>query len=213
ISGTPASQRALNFDSQRVSAMSSIKYSVDSYYQDNRQLPKSLDQLNASYLNLNDPETGKAYEYKVMNDTNYSLCTTFSTDTKDPSSQNRQYSYTNIGGTTAYHSKGYDCLNLKAPVIYTPPTPSAYKPNPSNTNTFYGTVDSIAKSSSPRMIIKDNTSQMVRIFNIEGAEIINKSGETISYESFQPGDKVIIDSPMSGGYTAYQANRIQNLSR
>src|SRR5512141_2223660 len=136
ISGTPASQRALNYDSQRISAMSSIKYSVDSYYQQNRQLPKSLDQLSASYLNLNDPETKKPYDYKVVNDTSYSLCTTFSTDTKDPSSQLRQYSYTDIEGTTSYHSKGYDCLDLKAPVVYTPPTPTAYKPNPSNTYTF-----------------------------------------------------------------------------
>lgn len=78
--GSPAHQRDLRFDEQRVGDLQSIQYSVVNYWQQKRQLPAKLDELAAlSYGNPKDPDTGTQYEYSVTGDLSFTLCATFKT--------------------------------------------------------------------------------------------------------------------------------------
>ncbi|MEK7542301.1 MAG: DUF5671 domain-containing protein, partial [Patescibacteria group bacterium] len=81
--GTPASQRLLQFDERRVSDLANITYATDSYWERNKQLPETLEDLRDPryYVqSLGDPKTGEPYEYRVISDTAYELCAVFETD-------------------------------------------------------------------------------------------------------------------------------------
>jgi hypothetical protein len=93
--GSPASQRAYRFDSQRVNDLMSIQGQVVSYWQQKEKLPQALADLSdpLSWFTVpTDPETKQAYEYSVKGvmgtkDTqsglSFELCATFSRPTRD----------------------------------------------------------------------------------------------------------------------------------
>lgn len=108
-SGSPFDTRARNFDAKRVTDLTSIKYSIESYYSTNSKLPDNLSDLkvDTTYSSSKDPETGKSYEYKVTGAKAYKLCTTFSFASKanDPSMY--------YGTADFKHPKGYYCFDEK----------------------------------------------------------------------------------------------------
>lgn len=80
IVGSPAEQRAIRFDEQRVQNLQSIQYQVINYWQKKSTLPAHLADLNdpiSSYVVPVDPETGNAYGYSVKNANSFELCATF----------------------------------------------------------------------------------------------------------------------------------------
>jgi uncharacterized protein (UPF0333 family) len=80
--GSPAKQRALQFDSQRQNNLESITYEVQQYASDSGQLPQTLGDLvktNKYFVDIYDPETEAPYEYIVKNANDYSLCAVFAT--------------------------------------------------------------------------------------------------------------------------------------
>src|SRR5437868_900342 len=77
--GSPQEARNKRLDQAKLTSLQTITYSVDSYYNQYKSLPQSLDDLkkiNTSTIPT-DPDTSQYYEYKVIDKNKYNLCTTF----------------------------------------------------------------------------------------------------------------------------------------
>lgn len=116
--GSPFDSRNRKFDAQRVSDISTLTYSIENYYSTNKKLPATLDDLsktNYANLQIKDPETSIAYEYKALTKESYQLCATFSTDNMTNAGSNRPqvdpYSYSD---PKYQHPKGKHCFELNA---------------------------------------------------------------------------------------------------
>lgn len=86
VIGSPAKQRAIRFDQERISDLSTIQYQIADYYRQKETLPNELNDLTKSlYVGeiANDPDTGEAYEYVKTGDLTFELCATFATDSKN----------------------------------------------------------------------------------------------------------------------------------
>lgn len=109
--GTRGEERLRRFDLQRVSDLEQISSGVSAFATDNMRLPQSLNELktNARYnyyvSRLNDPETQKEYEYRVMSQVDYELCAEFALSTKDSMAQPYAYPY----GVFGAHDAGRVC--------------------------------------------------------------------------------------------------------
>ncbi len=103
IVGSPAKQRALRFDQQRVSDLTNIQWQITSYWQQNSQLPNALTALNDSisgFIVPTDPADQSSYEYSKnfsKSDTSFELCAIFAL----PSQNNvGKGGYNNSGSVT-----------------------------------------------------------------------------------------------------------------
>mgnify|MGYP001559554581 FL=1 len=127
ISGSPQTERLRRFDNQRVQDLYSIQSQLSYYWQRKETLPQSLDGLRddlAGYLNPTDPETGKAYEYRVTGPLSFELCATFQLSNQQESVPVGRM---DMGGLFNNHSAGRTCFtrtidpelypSLKAPLI------------------------------------------------------------------------------------------------
>src|SRR5207244_733873 len=86
VVGTPGKQRAIRFDSQRVSDLSNIQWQVVSYWQQKGKLPASLADINDSISGRSiptDPENKSEYKYNVKSPMQFELCGVFSLKTQD----------------------------------------------------------------------------------------------------------------------------------
>ena len=129
--GSPAKQRALRFDSQRVNDLSSIQWQVVNYWQAKQKLPAMLADLKdpiSGYVVPNDPETKAPYEYSVKEISvtspatntsktlatnsstkttagglSFELCATFSEMSQDNAGRGSYY-----GGGMSYPTVAYD---------------------------------------------------------------------------------------------------------
>jgi hypothetical protein len=84
--GSPTKQRAMKFDSQRVSNLKDIQYQILSYWQTKKTVPSTLEVMNDSFSGQVvplDAETGASYEYKMKDKNSFELCATFSLDYVD----------------------------------------------------------------------------------------------------------------------------------
>lgn len=84
VAGSPRAERARREDVQRLNDLQSITAAVDTYYQEQRALPPSLDALKAKvpyYQPSKDPANGEPYEYETTSTKAYRLCATFSMPT------------------------------------------------------------------------------------------------------------------------------------
>lgn len=94
LAGSPGEARAKRFDEARVQALNAITNAVTNYYVSNTKLPLSLAELDASNrqmynqtLDLVDPQSGAAYEYRVVNTSTrqFELCAQFNVEKKTDS--------------------------------------------------------------------------------------------------------------------------------
>lgn len=86
VIGSPAERRAVRFDEQRASDLSSIQWEVLNYWQTKYVLPASLADLEdafSGYRAPTDPETGDAYDYSVTGTLSFELCATFNRSNKE----------------------------------------------------------------------------------------------------------------------------------
>ena len=80
VVGTPAKQRLLRFDSQRVMDLQNLQSQIVNYWQLKDKLPAALGDLNDSisgFVSPIDPETGVPYEYNGKGPLAFELCATF----------------------------------------------------------------------------------------------------------------------------------------
>ena len=84
--GTPGQQRDVRLDDRRVDDLRNIANNIDTYLELNQEMPAALDDLSGPRFyveSIEDPETGRLYEYRVIEDTNYELCAVFVTDSSE----------------------------------------------------------------------------------------------------------------------------------
>lgn len=110
--GSPATQRAMRFDSQRMNDLSSIQSQIVSYWQQKEALPQELADLHDSlswFTVPTDPETKAEYEYVNKNvsgansaskDISFELCAVFSRPSRDDKGRG-EYGYYG-GGMVSY---------------------------------------------------------------------------------------------------------------
>ena len=80
VLGSPQAQRALRYDSQRISDLQNIQWQVISYWQMNGALPGSLADTKSGnqYVTIpTDPQSKKEYEYKATGAKTFELCAEF----------------------------------------------------------------------------------------------------------------------------------------
>jgi hypothetical protein len=127
IIGSPAKQRAIRFDHQRVNDIANIQYQVFYYWQQNGKLPLSLqvlgDGMPSSFVPPTDPETGAGYQYTVLPSVQqdnqimpeFEVCTDFDGSSSDDPSSGTNYVYDTTDGDPAgwsnfnYHP-GLNCF-------------------------------------------------------------------------------------------------------
>ena len=112
LMGTPGQQRDVSFDQERVSNLSNISRNIDLYWELNQELPEALGQMSGPRYFVNrvhDPESGRPYEYRVLEGADYELCAVFSTDTPALDERNRPFSERSWD-----HGAGRTCFELKA---------------------------------------------------------------------------------------------------
>jgi hypothetical protein len=81
--GSPAHQRDMRFDNQRVSDLQNIQSQMISYWQQKEKLPVKLGDLADSISGFAapiDPETGAEYEYIVKGELSFELCAVFKSE-------------------------------------------------------------------------------------------------------------------------------------
>jgi len=94
IVGSPAKQRDLRFDSQRVGDLSNIQWQVLNNWQQKGKLPATLSEMEDSisgYKIPTDPKTEKDYSYRVINaatstattTVSFEICADFALDSQD----------------------------------------------------------------------------------------------------------------------------------
>lgn len=111
---SPKEARARKHDAQVINSFNQIDGGVNTYFADKKTLPEKLEQLSEEsvYLNdatLRDPATGRAYEYKKLDDKSYQLCAEFNTSNKNNDNKDLVYN----GSDRWPHDAGYQCLKQK----------------------------------------------------------------------------------------------------
>jgi len=104
--GSPAKQRNIRFDEQRVMDLQQIQDSVANYWQQKNALPKDLAGLSViGYLMPKDPETAQQYEYSMTGDLSFKICADFKTDlAAESAGEKTPYYYSRSGLVTVPQS-------------------------------------------------------------------------------------------------------------
>ncbi|MFH1523323.1 MAG: DUF5671 domain-containing protein [Patescibacteria group bacterium] len=109
---SPQATRDRKYDNTILEKFENIDGAINTYYNDYGKLPISLDELKSdfSYLteeNLANPVTKEKFEYKILEDDKYELCTVFRTSNKDDDARE---SFNKDRWT---HEAGKQCLSQK----------------------------------------------------------------------------------------------------
>ena len=86
LMGSPAVQRELHFDQERVNDLQSLQWQIVDFWQSKEQLPATLEELEDSITGFRvptDPATDQPYMYNVTGDMTFDLCATFNQPTPE----------------------------------------------------------------------------------------------------------------------------------
>ena len=120
LAGSPSEARAKRFDDARVQDLNAISNAVNNYYNDTDALPTTVAELDAhtqrkynQNLNLKDPQSSAAYEYRVVSTTTreFELCAHFN---KENSNFTDAYYLSYEKRNVWQHSAGRDCFTHTA---------------------------------------------------------------------------------------------------
>lgn len=84
VVGSPATQRAIRYDQQRLSDLQTIQWQVINHWQSKETLPENLNQVRdtlSGWEMPTDPVTGASYEYEKTGNLSFRICATFTQDT------------------------------------------------------------------------------------------------------------------------------------
>ena len=136
--GSPAKQRALRFDNQRVSDLVSIQWQIINYWQQKGILPVAIAALNdpiSSFTLPQDPETDLSYQYVATGDKSFKICAIFSLPSQDTKgrggysvSRSSYDSYPGSSNETWTHSAGNFCFDRVIDPERYPVTPRSLTP-------------------------------------------------------------------------------------
>ncbi len=88
VIGSPASQRQIRFDQQKLSDLQNIQWQIVNYWQQKSKMPKTLSDLAdpiSGAVIPKDKETGKDYEYTLGVGTSFKLCAVFNKESNERS--------------------------------------------------------------------------------------------------------------------------------
>jgi hypothetical protein len=118
--GSPATERKRGFDETRAQDLSSLANCISQYANDNKSLPENLETLSLSTQysycsNRTDPETGTAYDYRILPTTTktgvtqgtFELCANFTLESTANSNQNNGNYY--VVDKWHVHKAGQSC--------------------------------------------------------------------------------------------------------
>ena len=128
IIGSPATQRAIRMDEQRVGDLQTIQGQVVTYWQQKQDLPTSLDELRndiSGFVAPRDPQRADAYEYRMTGPLAFELCAVFErSSAQDKSTENRALPMGPYGSPYQEnwaHGIGHTCFTRTIdPKIYPP---------------------------------------------------------------------------------------------
>lgn len=114
VVGTPSEQRAQRYDDTRVWDLQNIQSEIYSYFQSKDKLPATLDELRndiTGFVAPQDPETKVDYEYIVLGENTFNLCTTFNKEAQLEMDQNSIFQMMYISGSSENwsHAAGRFC--------------------------------------------------------------------------------------------------------
>jgi len=127
VLGSPATQRNMKYDNNKIMNLQEIQWQVISYWQMNGFLPTSLEQMTSSkeyYVTIpTDSQLEKSYIYKKTGEMTFELCAEFNKDnTKNKSGYETQVSYPKgsvIQNENWNHGKGEQCFTrVVDPIAY-----------------------------------------------------------------------------------------------
>lgn len=109
--GPPAQSRQLSLDRARVTDLSMIRGAIIYYGRSEKKgPPAALRDLTGPLpqgIDMNDPQTGRPYEYRVLSAKRYMLCATFA------SQQQPENDYS--GPSRWFHGAGHTCYTIAFP--------------------------------------------------------------------------------------------------
>jgi len=110
---SPTETRNRKLDNAILEDFNMIDGAIVTYYQENEEMPASLDILEEEFSYIGDddvinPVTGEEFEYRILADRKYELCTIFMSDNKD-----REDDRFNFYKDRWPHESGYQCLSQK----------------------------------------------------------------------------------------------------
>lgn len=110
IAESPQQARERKLDEAILEDFETISRGLDAYYDGNQKLPATLEELESEVLfvtdeNLEDSETGRKYEYRVVGNRKYQLCAVFRTSNVDDPDAN-QFNFERWP-----HKAGEQCLD------------------------------------------------------------------------------------------------------
>jgi hypothetical protein len=125
LMGSPASQRLIRFDQQKVSDLQNIQWEITNYWQAKQALPSDLSVLNNPTTNTlvpTDPQSGHAYTYSIISESDHSfeLCADFNrvgSDTYGP----RSYPASGAESDSWSHGAGHICFTRTIDPAFFPP--------------------------------------------------------------------------------------------
>ncbi|TRZ51601.1 hypothetical protein D4R99_04205 [bacterium] len=127
--GSPAHQRAVRFDDQRIGDLQNIHWQIITYWQQKEVLPPKLADLTDSvsgFIPPTDPDTFGPYEYAIKGPLSFELCATFGAKSIEERVTNREYVNTDpsmLAKTSSAenwsHEAGHTCFPITIdPEIY-----------------------------------------------------------------------------------------------
>lgn len=91
VADSPAQVRKMKHDTNILRDFNEIKYGVEEYVRKNNELPENLEQASRLVKSVVNDEIAGDYEYKVLDENHYELCTEFETSNKDDLSLENDY--------------------------------------------------------------------------------------------------------------------------
>jgi hypothetical protein len=126
--GSPFRARLLSFDEDRIKNLEAIQTEIVSYWRAKDRLPGTAAELNDSISGFtvpNDPQSHRAYDYRVTGAHSFELCAEFNL----PGDQNRTHPYgagEHLGGWI--HNAGHACFVRNIDPAKYPPNAAARTP-------------------------------------------------------------------------------------
>lgn len=112
--GSPSEQRLRRIDEQKIQSLQTIQIDIETYWYSNKKLPRALTELKGTKYTSNgltDPQTNKAYEYKLTDEKHYQLCAEFNLASYSWDFS-RKYAQT-LPENSWGHSSGKYCFDLQ----------------------------------------------------------------------------------------------------
>jgi len=119
VIGSPATQRKVRYDNQKVADLQNIQWQIINYWQQKGSLPQALNDLRDPISGLDipmDPQTKEAYNYEKVTDKSFKLCAEFNLDrtndlmAKEMSIYSSPYPYM-PGSENWKHEAGLQCFD------------------------------------------------------------------------------------------------------